>query len=136
MRKCANKTKNNNASQTNKKTNKKHNERSHQTLVVIVGGYDKSNNKLSNEIYYCVSNDINNKNNNQSIWQLSVIKLPLVLCDCQCIITNKESRNPKLIVLGGESAIRMKTDIYLEYNLCDVIGYDTFNRFIIDIKQV
>ena len=120
-----------------KKHKKKYNEKTNQTLVVIVGGWDDTTKEKSNEIYYCVSNDINNKNNNdQSIWQLSLIKLPFALCDCQCMITDKKNKNPKLIILGGRNETGNPTKAYFEYNLSDIIGYDTFNRFMIDLKQV
>ena len=92
----------------------------------------------SYDIYYCVSNDINNKNsdkNNQSIWQSSLIKLPFALIYCQCIITHQKSKNPKLIILGGDNQKNQATNTYLEYNLCDIMGYENFYRFIIDIKQ-
>ena len=102
---------------------------------MIVGGFNVKTNKMSNEIYYCVSNDINIKNN-QSIWQLCLIKLPLVLSDCQCIITDQKSNNPKLIILGGNNENNNNIDTYLVYNLCDMIGYDTFNHFIIDMRRV
>ena len=103
---------------------------------MIVGGWNASEKKMSNEIYYCMSNDINNKNSEndysieQRIWQLSLIKLPFALNRCQCIITDQKSKNPKLIILGGYNEYREMTDECFEYNLCDIVGYDTFNRFI------
>ena len=102
---------------------------------MIVGGYNWETKEKSNEIYYCVSNHINNKSN-QSIWQASLIKLPLAIHACQCVITDQKSRNPKLIILGGVNQNYDSTDTYLEYNLCDIISYDTFNRFSIALKQV
>ena len=105
---------------------------------MIVGGYNANRHRKSNEIYYCVSNDINNKNNseNQSIWRLSLIELPFLISACQCIITDKKNKNAKLIILGGKNQNYRETHAYLEYNLCDIIGYHTFYRFIIDMKQV
>ena len=108
---------------------------------MIAGGYNHTANQKSNEIYDCLSNDINSKNNNdQSIWQLSLFNLPFAIDACQCIITDKKSKNPKLIILGGRNGAEQQgfreTSLYFEYNLCDIIDYDTFNHFIIDIKQV
>ena len=94
--------------------------------------------QLSHEIYYCVSNDINITNNNdaQSIWQLSVIKLPFAMYGCQCVITNKKGNKPKLIILGGYNEDFAKTNACFEYNLCDIIEHDRFIHFIIDDKRV
>ena len=65
MRKCGKK---HNGRQTNTKKkykkNTKNNEMTHQTLIVIVGGENFTKAKKSNEIYFCVSSDINNKNIN------------------------------------------------------------------------
>ena len=112
-----------------KTTNKKYNERNHQTLVVIVGGLNDNAPKKSNEIYYCVSKDINSKNsneNNQSVWQSSLIKLPSAMLACECVITDKKSNNPKLHILMGDSAKCAITDTYLQYNLCDIIGSQVY----------
>ena len=102
---------------------------------MIVGGEDILAKKVSDEIYYCVSNDINN-NEKQSIWQTSKIRLPFAICECQCIITQQNSCNPILNILGGCNQNNVATNQWLQYNLCDVIGYQTFMRFSIDIERV
>ena len=94
---------------------------------------------MSDEIYYCVSNDINIENsneNNQSIWQLSLIKLPFAIYKCQAMITDKKSNHPKLMILGCINQTWKRTDVCFKYNLCDVMDSDRFNRFMIDAKQV
>ena len=106
---------------------------------MIAGGFNSAINGMSNEIYYCVSNDINNKNsneNNQSIWQLSLIKLPFAINKCKAMIKDQKSKNPKLIILGGQTYSENHSDTYLEYNLNEIMGYERFIRFIIDMTQV
>ena len=73
----------------------------------------------------------------QNIWQTSQISLCHPLCQTSCLITQKNGKSPKLFILGGTRDMSMSsTNECYEYNLCDIIGYHTFYRFFIDLKQV
>ena len=78
-------------------------------------------------------------NNMSNIWQMSQILLPVALNEVTCVITQKSTKQPKLMVLGGRTKIEdthPETDHCIQYFLCDIIGNDTFNRFMIDVTQV
>ena len=91
--------------------------------------------KYSKAIYFCMSKDMcDNKMTN--IWELSQIKLPYKLYMCTCLITQQNTWYPKLIILGGNIPQKGRTNKCLEYNLFDIIGSDTFCRFMIDFTQV
>ena len=69
-------------------------------------------------------------NKMQSIWRLSQMTLEHNLYGCKCMITHQNTNNPKLIVLGGcNGNDNDYTKTHLEFNLSDVIGWDTFIRF-------
>ena len=72
----------------------------------------------------------------ENIWQISQISLPFTLSRCTCLITQQSTKQPKLIILGGQTATTQITKTYLEYNISDIIGYDKFKCFMIDVKQV
>ena len=72
-----------------------------------------------------------------NIWQLSQIGLPYTLRKCTCLITQQNTWHPKLVILGGYiNDKHERRDECLEYDLIDVIGSDTFYRFMIDFTQV
>ena len=107
--------------------NTQYNERNCQTCVVTVGGRYV---QKSNEIYYCLSNELRNEKNDENIWHLSKITLPFPIDEGECIITHKKSETPKLIVLGGYRAGLMEQNLHIEFLLSDIIGNaDTWNEF-------
>ena len=69
-------------------------------------------------------------NSMSNIWQISQISLPEMLRCVTCLITQKRTKQPKLMVLAGN------TRRCFEFLLREVIGNDTFNRFMIDVTQV
>ena len=93
----------------------------------MVGGWNR-------KIYYAMSKDMcDNKMNN--IWQLSNILLPCDLSHCKCLITHQSTNNPKLLILGGISNYSLQ-NTFLEHDICDIVGKDTFNRFILNFTKV
>ena len=72
----------------------------------------------------------------KNIWRLSEIKLNQSLCHCTCVITAQNTWHPTLFVLGGYNKYDHATKAHLQYDLCDIMGYHTFYRFMIDLKQV
>ena len=105
------------------------NDYTNQTLIVIAGGckvatsehYDVT---YSNEIYFAMSDDLFEDN----IWQKSIVLLPKPMARCKCIIA-KDSKEPKLYILGGEDNDGAPLNIHFEVQLSDVLGQDRFNRF-------
>ena len=106
-------------------------------MVVIVGGVANTR-ELRQTIYFAVSNDLRD-NKIENIWQQSNITLPYGLYHGSCIITHKSTNNPKLIILGGARKRKSEyslTKTYLEYDLLDILGLDTFKRFMMDFHKV
>ena len=79
-----------------------------------------------------MSKDLNDSTKN-NIWQMSNISLPKRLKGCKCMITHKNTKNPKVIVLGCSGYYFIP---FLEYELCDIIGYHTFQSFMVDLATV
>ena len=108
-------------------TNTQYNPMNHQTLIIIAGGRE-SILAVSKKIYYAMSKDICN-NSIDNIWQISEVSLPREMSRCKCIITHESTMNPKFIILGGQ-------DRFLEYDLRDIIGDNTFKHFMLDFLTV
>ena len=71
-----------------------------------------------------------------NIWHISQMTLPYTfLIQCACLITQQNTKQPKLAVFGGKEA-QVVHGICLEYELYDILGYDIFNSFMTDAKQV
>ena len=100
-----------------------------------MGGWDCETWKKSDKIYYALSTDICNDSIN-NIWHISHILLPFPLKACKCMITHQSTKNPKLIILGGLNENNEKTNLFLQYKICDIIGNDKYSRFILDLKKV
>ena len=100
-----------------------------------MGGY--ANQIICDKIYFAMSKDLLCNNNSiASIWQTSQIVLPQALHQCKCLITHQNTNNPKLIVLGGCDCTNQTTKTFLEFELCDIIGYNTFIRFMLNFEKV
>ena len=89
------------------------------------------------DIYYGMSKDLC-IDNIDNIWQKSQISLPdKGITNSKCMITHQTTFNPKLIILGGyDRAFQKGTTIFFEYQLSDIIGFDTFYRFMLDFNTV
>ena len=81
------------------------------------------------------SNDLlkrnTNTNNNNNLWQISKIKLPYAIISCKCIITDKNTNDPSLNVIGGFNYDKGKDqNNYWEFKIRDIIGNDSMNEFL------
>ena len=88
------------------------------------------------QIYFAMSKDMCNNNSVDSIWHLSQQTLPYPLTRCMCMITRQNTKHPKLLILGGYNDKPNEAKTCVEYELCDILGYDTFYRFMLDFKKV
>ena len=52
------------------------------------------------------------------------------------MITQQNTQHPKVIVLGGMTEDFKDTNTYFEFELCDIIGESTFQRFMLDFQKV
>ena len=103
---------------------------------MIVGGCFYDSLQKTDLIYFAMSKDISDDSIN-NIWQMAKIALPFTLCKCKCMITHQSTNNPKLIILGGQKNKSLEdSNIFLEYKLSDIMGYHTFQRFILDFTKV
>ena len=71
----------------------------------------------------------------KNVWQLSKVSLPYELSHCSCLIIQQNTSNPKLIILGGYRK-HIQTNAWFEFELCDIMGQQKFNRFMIGFQQV
>ena len=106
----------------------KYNADNHQTIVFVVGGaYDKR--QFSKSIYFMKSDDILRRKRN-NYWRKSDIELPCKIWGCKCIITEKNTDNPKLIILGGLDENDRELNIFWQREISDIIGNDAMPEFL------
>ena len=110
-------------------------EKYNKTLVIITGGFIPEARENTDKIVYAMSDDLRN-DKIDNIWRVSKIKLPMQLCECACLITNKSSRNPKLFVIGGMDTDSMSQNNHWEYELSQIVDLFTFTLFMMDAKMV
>ena len=89
----------------------------------------------TDKIYYAMSKDMC-CHSITNIWQMSQISLPVFLQGCKCMILEQSTEYPKLIILGGGQSYYQGTQTHLKYELYDILGYDTFNRFMLGFNKV
>ena len=101
-----------------------------------MGGYDHKTLKKVDTIYYAMSRDLCD-DKNKNVWQKSKITLPYALSHCKCMINHKNTSKPKLLILGGiDEEWNNETKTFLEFDLRNVIGNQTYFRFVFDSQKV
>ena len=99
-------------------------------MVFIVGGsYQSSHGKgpkrYLQTIFYAKSNDLNPV----PAWEMSKILLPFQIKCCECIITEKNTNDPTLVILGGQDSADSNCRNYWEYKISEVVGDQYLKQF-------
>lgn len=100
-----------------------------------MGGFKVDARDNTDRIYYAMSDDLRN-GNKYNIWHESKIRLPMKLCESECLITNKHSNNPKIFIIGGLNTDWFSENNHWEYKLSEIVDFRTFALFMMDLKKV
>ena len=104
-----------------------------------MGGYEPETANRSDQIYYAMSNELQNDNKNkekdQSIWHVSNYTLKHKIAYPLCLLTHKNANEPILHVLGGFNEHSDALSSHYEFKVSQIIGFDNWQRFFMDFNK-